>query len=527
MKIYKIIILSMLLISSAIHAQKVGVTAALKGEVLRLASDNAEASIGKLDSGDALYLGDDIKVSKGGRLQVLLLDETVFTLGSDSQMVIDTFVYNPDQNTGKLIANITKGAFRFVSGKVAKQNQDAMKVKLPTGLIGVRGTQVAGIVGEDGSSQIILVGPGINALGEAIGAITLTNSFGSVEIKRPGYMTIINNTAPPTQPVQATPEQIKGIEDQTLESAESALANELDINSVEIVLGSDEEGDGYLTIVANTDLGEIISNATKDYQASDNRSILEAVYMAFVGDQPKSVVDAGLLGTSIGGGTAEFFVNGSRWLDLANLSELLNPSLTGSSTFTANNVPVVCTNSSTSGCGGSYNVTDTWNFASDTYRSQVSTSTGGIKLDTNDNGALNVTLNFTIDKTTSFTDSFVTETGASQNAIVIHSQELLAADMTNVAHTGSNQTLLQVGSRTGVNTDPSITNIFNANTSTTTSAPASNLVVSSFGKIDNFELGGVAYTANIASHQLNILSKGGHPLIPTLGKGLVLGMEKQ
>jgi len=515
----------MLLISSAIHAQKVGVTAALKGEVLRLASDNAEASIGKLDSGDALYLGDDIKVSKGGRLQVLLLDETVFTLGSDSQMVIDTFVYNPDQNTGKLIANITKGAFRFVSGKVAKQNQDAMKVKLPTGLIGVRGTQVAGIVGEDGSSQIILVGPGINALGEAIGAITLTNSFGSVEIKRPGYMTIINNTAPPTQPVQATPEQIKGIEDQTLESAESALANELDINSVEIVLGSDEEGDGYLTIVANTDLGEIISNATKDYQASDNRSILEAVYMAFVGDQPKSVVDAGLLGTSIGGGAAEFFSNGAKFLGDTTVAEFLNPSLTGSSTFTVNNVPVVCTNSSTSGCGGSYNVTNTWNFASDTYRSQVSTNTGGIKLDTNDNGALNVTLNFTIDKTTTLTDSFITDT---REAIYVsNSQELLAADMTNVAHTGSNQTNNWVGIDPDLNNDSSYTNTFNTNTSTTTSAPASNLVVSSFGQIDNFELGGVAYTANIASHQLNILSKGQHPFVGTLGKGLVLGMEKQ
>ena len=75
-----------------------------------------------------------------------------------------------------------------------------MKVKLPSASISIRGTQVAGIVDEEGGSKIVLVGPGPNAVGAALGAITVSNAFGSVDLIRPNFATSIFPNQPPAPP---------------------------------------------------------------------------------------------------------------------------------------------------------------------------------------------------------------------------------------------------------------------------------------------------------------------------------------
>src|SRR5581483_7297571 len=96
-----------------------------------------------IGSGQPLYLNDAVTTDAQGRLQVLLLDETVFTIGPNSSMVLDSFVYDPN-GSSKLSARILKGVFRFVTGKIAKKRPSDMEVKMPVGVIGIRGTIVAG-----------------------------------------------------------------------------------------------------------------------------------------------------------------------------------------------------------------------------------------------------------------------------------------------------------------------------------------------------------------------------------------------
>ena len=73
-------------------------------------------------------------------MQVLLLDETVFTIGANSDMVLDTFVYEPSTSADIISARLQKGVFRWVTGKVARKDPASMKVILPVGTIGIRGT---------------------------------------------------------------------------------------------------------------------------------------------------------------------------------------------------------------------------------------------------------------------------------------------------------------------------------------------------------------------------------------------------
>ena len=146
-------LLSTLMISGgAVAAEFIGVAAALRGEVIRVSAVEGGGDVGPLFSGTRIFLGDEIEVASDGRMQIMLLDETVFTLGSGAKLTMDEFVYDPATQTGSMTTQITKGAFRFVSGKLAKSSPKAMKVKLPFASLSIRGTQVAGIVNENGGS---------------------------------------------------------------------------------------------------------------------------------------------------------------------------------------------------------------------------------------------------------------------------------------------------------------------------------------------------------------------------------------
>ena len=83
-------------------------------------------------------------------------DGTSFALGSDSSMAVDEFVYGKGEEEDKMSAKVLKGAFRFITGLVAKKKPKSMNVQLGiTATIGIRGTNVAGeLVGESATIRV-------------------------------------------------------------------------------------------------------------------------------------------------------------------------------------------------------------------------------------------------------------------------------------------------------------------------------------------------------------------------------------
>lgn len=182
-------------------AQRVGVAAAVAGPVQLDVVPGVREVGADVASGTPIFLGDAITTGPGGRLQIMLLDETVFTIGPDAAMKIDRFVYDPATGAGTVNASVAKGAFRFVSGQVAKRNPSDMEVRVPSGTIGIRGTSVAGIV--DGArATIVLLGPGAETdTGERVGRILVTAANATVEVSRPGFAVDLTGAGvPPTAP---------------------------------------------------------------------------------------------------------------------------------------------------------------------------------------------------------------------------------------------------------------------------------------------------------------------------------------
>ncbi len=122
-------------IGSALAGQKVGVAAAVKPDAT---SQPPGGAANTLNIGKSVLYNERIDTSASGQVQVLLLDGSTFTVGPGSSLVIDKFVYNPASGKGTLVASFSKGALRFVGGKLSK-NEPGVKVNTPAGQLTVRG----------------------------------------------------------------------------------------------------------------------------------------------------------------------------------------------------------------------------------------------------------------------------------------------------------------------------------------------------------------------------------------------------
>ncbi len=183
---------------AAATQEQAGVSAAVRGQVQR-ASDTQPIGV-QVVSGQPIYLADRISSGAQSGMQIMLLDQTTFTIGPDSFVKIDEFVYDPATNVGKVTASLGKGVFRFVSGKIALQNPSNMTVKLPVATIGIRGTMVYGRSDEN-SAVVGLAGAGPNNnTGDKPAGIDVITPQGTAEVRRPGWgVNVVRGQAPTVQ----------------------------------------------------------------------------------------------------------------------------------------------------------------------------------------------------------------------------------------------------------------------------------------------------------------------------------------
>ena len=193
---------------AAAAPMNIGVASAVRGAVKAIAPGAAGRVV---ETGKPVYSHDKVTTGPEGKLQVLLLDQTSFTMGANSEMELDEFVFDPATNAGKVSAKIVKGAFRFVTGKVARRDPASMQVKTPVGTIGIRGTMTAGTVSET-EATIVLLGPGPeNNADERTGGITVTNDKGSTEVDKDGWGVTVKAGEAPSAPFELGPGLLEGI----------------------------------------------------------------------------------------------------------------------------------------------------------------------------------------------------------------------------------------------------------------------------------------------------------------------------
>jgi hypothetical protein len=105
--------------------------------VVRTVIGNFEGEIRTLALEDDVYHNELIETEKDSATKLTFLDETTLTLGPDSAVVLDRFVFDPDPSRASFVMTATQGIFRFASGKLPK---NAYRLHTPAATIGIRGT---------------------------------------------------------------------------------------------------------------------------------------------------------------------------------------------------------------------------------------------------------------------------------------------------------------------------------------------------------------------------------------------------
>ena len=96
--------------------------------------------------------GDRIVTGPDGHIRLILPDQTTCTVGPNSDLGVDKFLFDPNPT---IWVTLTKGLLRWVTGNV-KPDPGKMKVTLPAGYTGIRGTDFEATVDLSGGGRIVL-----------------------------------------------------------------------------------------------------------------------------------------------------------------------------------------------------------------------------------------------------------------------------------------------------------------------------------------------------------------------------------
>ncbi len=122
----------------------------------------------------SIQLNDDISTGTAARAELTFTDGTKLTVGEQSKVKVDKFVFDDKASGNKLALNVT-GPFRFVSGKLSKGYGADVSVTTPMATIGIRGTDFwGGLI--DNQFGVFLIE----------GSVSITTPAGQVVLTAPG-----------------------------------------------------------------------------------------------------------------------------------------------------------------------------------------------------------------------------------------------------------------------------------------------------------------------------------------------------
>jgi len=90
-----------------------------------------------------LQVSDVLRTSADGSAGAILQDGTRIGLGPNTEVKIDSFIYDPANGKLSLVLRLVNGVIAYFSGKISKLAPGAVTVETPVGVIGLRGTHLA------------------------------------------------------------------------------------------------------------------------------------------------------------------------------------------------------------------------------------------------------------------------------------------------------------------------------------------------------------------------------------------------
>ncbi len=94
-------------------------------------------------AGMEIQAHDTLRTGSDGSVGMVFKDDTLLSLGPDSSLVVDDFVFAPRQGKFSIVLRMMKGTAVYLSGLIAKLSPDSVRFLTPSASIGIRGTKFA------------------------------------------------------------------------------------------------------------------------------------------------------------------------------------------------------------------------------------------------------------------------------------------------------------------------------------------------------------------------------------------------
>jgi hypothetical protein len=91
--------------------------------------------------GTELQEGDELLTGSDGSVGFTFSDNSQLSLGPATVFLIERYSFDSTTHAGRLNTRIKRGSLGVISGKLARQSPDAVKVATPNSILGVRGTE--------------------------------------------------------------------------------------------------------------------------------------------------------------------------------------------------------------------------------------------------------------------------------------------------------------------------------------------------------------------------------------------------
>lgn len=146
LKFVSLSVLAIVTATAAHAADRIGKIKIASGEVTILRDGvTIEAK-----SGDELFEQDVITTGANSAIGMTFSDNSRVSLGPDSTLELENYAQGKPGKPDGFDLRIRKGSLTAASGEIAKTRPLAMRVLMPTTVLGVKGTEFAVRVGESG-----------------------------------------------------------------------------------------------------------------------------------------------------------------------------------------------------------------------------------------------------------------------------------------------------------------------------------------------------------------------------------------
>jgi hypothetical protein len=116
-------------------------------EIATVAEVEGAAEIGRAGAwlaaatGAAIQQGDTLRTGKPGRLVIVFQDDSLVTVGDDSELVIDEQVFEPDTGIARSLMHLLHGGIRALVSEYYERSGNEFRVDTKSAVVGVRGSE--------------------------------------------------------------------------------------------------------------------------------------------------------------------------------------------------------------------------------------------------------------------------------------------------------------------------------------------------------------------------------------------------